>query len=409
MRNAIKIAASALCALMVLGCSDGDKMEYGKSALVMTGTEREPLKTFAVDADIPSTLTYPLTVSATSRVDKETTIKLKVDNSLVEKYNAANKTTFAALDEEAIDFSENTVVIEKGLAVSTAANITITKPEMMDNSLVYMIPVTIESAHGSFDVLEAGRTIYLRISNTFQFMSLNIGNANISSNFIFNDDQAVELLNYTYEVKCYPASLGNRAGNINRLCSWTSKDESRSLMLRFNENGQPVNSLQAVCPGGNLISSTIFEAGQWYMLSFTFDGTTMRMYVNGNADIEAPHDGWNTFQRLELGMSWGGYTSSQLFNGRISEMRVWNRPLTAGQIKLGMCGVDPASEGLVAYWKFNEGSGHIFHDATGHGYDIDWSQTVRDTSENGVLVATPNAATYVERNWVQDSQNKCTN
>ena len=32
--------------------------------------------------------------------------------------------------------------------------------------------------------------------------------------------------------------------------------------------------------------------------------------------------------------------------------------------------VDPASEGLVAYWKFNEGAGNVITDQTGHGNDI---------------------------------------
>ncbi len=31
--------------------------------------------------------------------------------------------------------------------------------------------------------------------------------------------------------------------------------------------------------------------------------------------------------------------------------------------------VDPASDGLVAYWKFNEGSGNVIADRTGNGND----------------------------------------
>ena len=70
-----------------------------------------------------------------------------------------------------------------------------------------------------------------------------------------------------------------------------------------------------------------------------------------------------------------------------------------------MCGVDPKSPGLRCYWKFNEGTGHIFKDASDHGYDMDWSNTSRDVSENGVMVATPNAANSIQ--WVKDDINKC--
>ena len=70
-----------------------------------------------------------------------------------------------------------------------------------------------------------------------------------------------------------------------------------------------------------------------------------------------------------------------------------------------MCAVDPQSDGLVGYWKFNEGEGHIFHDASGHGLDMDWSKSSRDVSENGKMVATPDAANAIK--WVKDDINKC--
>ena len=46
--------------------------------------------------------------------------------------------------------------------------------------------------------------------------------------------------------------------------------------------------------------------------------------------------------------------------------------LSPSEIAGGLCGVDPQSDGLVGYWKFNEGEGHIFHDASGNGLDMDW-------------------------------------
>ena len=32
--------------------------------------------------------------------------------------------------------------------------------------------------------------------------------------------------------------------------------------------------------------------------------------------------------------------------------------------------VDPTTEGLIAYWKFNEGTGGNIHDYTEHGNDL---------------------------------------
>ena len=48
----------------------------------------------------------------------------------------------------------------------------------------------------------------------------------------------------------------------------------------------------------------------------------------------------------------------------------WSVQRTAEQIATNPYEVDPASEGLVAYWKFNEGAGNVITDQTGHGNDI---------------------------------------
>ncbi len=51
----------------------------------------------------------------------------------------------------------------------------------------------------------------------------------------------------------------------------------------------------------------------------------------------------------------------------------------------------------------NEGEGHIFHDATGHGYDMDWTDTWRDDRENGELVH-HDYSQYIR--WIKDDNNK---
>ena len=59
---------------------------------------------------------------------------------------------------------------------------------------------------------------------------------------------------------------------------------------------------------------------------------------------------------------------------------------------------------IQAYWKFNEGTGHVFKDATGHGFDMDWTNTSRAIYE-GDMLPTPDAYKYIQ--WVKDDANKC--
>lgn len=46
-------------------------------------------------------------------------------------------------------------------------------------------------------------------------------------------------------------------------------------------------------------------------------------------------------------------TAAQL-KGYISEARVWAKALNGNDLKNNMCYVDPATDGLLAYWRFNE-------------------------------------------------------
>ncbi|MBB4038293.1 hypothetical protein GGR21_004225 [Dysgonomonas hofstadii] len=396
----LSLFVTSLLLLTFTGCNDKD---YGHNAILFTGTDANPVVKFVVEEDNSS---YIVTVSATEQVAEDVTVNLAIDNSLVEAYNNEYRTSYYSLPESILNLDVNQVVIKAGKAVSTEAILKVTSTADFVDGRVYVIPVTIKEVKGSsWEVLNTSRTIYLRVSRVVQFNSLDMNNTNLYSNYIFDDNKAVDLPNYTYEVKCYINDWHTTPEQISRLIQFTSKTESQSNMLRFGENGQDINSLQWVNPGGNThISSTRFNTKQWYTISLTFDGNKYVMYVDGVKDSETSGTTSSVFQRIELGMSWESYPTKQYFNGRIAEARVWNRALSTGEIQLGICGVDPESKGLVAYWKFDEGTGHIFHDATGNGYDIDWSNTVRDNTGNGTLNSFDKSS-YV--NWLFDDENKC--
>lgn len=399
-----KILLIAIIGVSAYGCKDGDKFDYDKNVVFITGTEVSPVIKFVVE-DTPAS--YAVTASAAKKVDKDVKIEFAVDNSLVETYNKANSTSYYEVPEGTITIENTNAVIEAGTAYSNAATVKVVSTENLQDGRAYVIPVTMKSVDG-LEVLQPSKTVYLRIARVFSFASLNLSNTTAYSNYIFPDDKMKTLSNFTYEIKCFVNSWHTSTNEpISRMCQFTSKSESRSSMLRFGENGQDVNSLQWVTPSGGLISTTRFSTSRWYTISLTYDGSRFTMYVDGVKDVEGAADGDPVeFQRLELGMSWGGgYPAKQYFDGRVSEIRVWERALSPAEIQLGLCGVDTQAEGLVAYWKLNEGEGHIFNDATGHGYDIDWSKTVRDKKENGVLVDTPEAASALS--WDNDDKNKC--
>lgn len=403
MNKYFKTGIAAVLAVLA-GCTEADKFDPDREIVLFSGTDSTPL--IKVDSG-----EYGLTVSATGRAKEDVTVYVQYDKSAVDAYNAANKTSYQAVPESAIALDSTYMVIRKGQVLSAINNVTIKNYDFIEDGYIYVVPLAISSVDGGgFETLESSRSILIRPTQEYRFNAFDVNNPNLSSNYIFPDEKAIELSTYTYEIKFYAYSLKDTGTDaICRLCAWEAKDESKANMLRFGENGYDGHSLQLVSPAGNIVSDTKFDPGKWYLLSLVYDGSAMTMYVNGVAEsAKGTNDGTTTFQRFEMGMSWGGYPARQLFSGRIAEVRVWDRALSVNEMKEGICNVPKDSEGLRAYWRFNEGSGHIFHDSTGNGYDMDWSKTVRDVSENGVLVA-QDKGDLADRSWVSDDINVCRN
>lgn len=133
-----------------------------------------------------------------------------------------------------------------------------------------------------------------------------------------------------------------------------------------------------------------FETGKWYHVAAVWSGTSRDIYINGqyangvpvaSETIDLTSDNSGGFY---LGASYGG---GRPLDGYIAEARVWYRALIQSEIANNMNYVDPASEGLLAYWRMNEweprtGGGNIVKDLTGHGYDA------QGASSNPVMMDT---------------------
>lgn len=87
-------------------------------------------------------------------------------------------------------------------------------------------------------------------------------------------------------------------------------------------------------------------------------------------DLNETYKANSATQQFYLGRS---YDNNRGFDGLMSEVRIWNRALTAEEInaKDHFYSVDPASDGLVAYWKMNEGEGTTIKDYTVNGNNLD--------------------------------------
>jgi hypothetical protein len=115
-----------------------------------------------------------------------------------------------------------------------------------------------------------------------------------------------------------------------------------------------------------LNSNTQYQPGIWTHIATTYDGTTMRIYINGVEDNSLSTSPTVTINSNTLALGLGAQSNGgSSFNGQMDEVRVWNIARTEIDIKEYMCKKLTGSEsGLVGYWRFDETQGLTLFDAT---------------------------------------------
>ncbi|AYZ14637.1 T9SS C-terminal target domain-containing protein [Chryseobacterium arthrosphaerae] len=135
--------------------------------------------------------------------------------------------------------------------------------------------------------------------------------------------------------------------------------DSNSAILRFGDGNLANNKLQFTLSFGSsqvkLNTNTAFNPNTWYHVAATYDGTAMKLYVNGSLDGSTPVTG--NFTANGILYLARNYDNSRTLNGSLDEFRVWKRALTAQEILDNKCNVAPNAANLEANWKMDEGSG----------------------------------------------------
>jgi len=131
----------------------------------------------------------------------------------------------------------------------------------------------------------------------------------------------------TLEAWVYPTTVSSAwrdviyKGNDNYYLEGTSPSSSRPAM--GGTYGTP------------LYGTAALTANTWTHLAATYDGATMRLYVNGVQVASRAQTGAiaTSTNPLQIG---GDSIYGQYFAGRIDEVRIYNRALSAAQIQSDM-------------------------------------------------------------------------
>ncbi len=101
----------------------------------------------------------------------------------------------------------------------------------------------------------------------------------------------------------------------------------------------------------------------WTHFAGTWDGTTMKFYMNGKLEKTGSQSG--SFPAISNSVKIGYNSLSEYFSGKIDEVRVWNTTRTETQIRENMCKNMSGNEtGLSAYYRMDQKDGTTLYDQT---------------------------------------------
>lgn len=176
---------------------------------------------------------------------------------------------------------------------------------------------------------------------------------------------------FTYEA--WAKLNGNQPNYAGIVIKGSGAPFTQLVIVNNNVAAEIYSSTGFIGTGSGLEGNTNLNDGKWHHLAMTVSRSTntCTLYVDGNVQATVTNSAISgnvdNSNDLLIGVE---RTRSLYFNGSIDEVRVWNTARTQSQIQANMNSTVPTnSTGLVAYYKFDEGSGSTAYDATSNGHN----------------------------------------
>src|SRR5207244_8606602 len=115
-----------------------------------------------------------------------------------------------------------------------------------------------------------------------------------------------------------------------------AKDVAGYYLMASSDQGNRPGMGGAWRPGARImVGPTGLGLNTWTHLAATFDGATVRLYVNGAEAVSQAQTAPLTPTPGTLQIGADSYTGEN-FAGRIDEVRIYNRALSAAEVQTGM-------------------------------------------------------------------------
>lgn len=358
-RNKIYYSAlTALFALILLGCNDAD-YSVGENSIFIeeTGVKSNQRKVFIMEEEV---LNLEFTPRLSNVLTENIKIGVEIDPEFLNEFNKKNGTTYEAVPDDILELGIKEFEIQAGkIAPSVVGNIKV-KPftqEMKDSGKKYALPIKIKSIDGKTTAINgADRIIYAL--DLVRFVSVPVlgvdketyAHRKAAADFTENP---LTLEQWTVEFRLKMDSY-----SINNQAIFNCGGSGEEVYVRYGDAPIPYNQFQ-VKFAGSQINSFMGEKDKWHHVALTYDGVDMKIYLNGVLQSTLNNPGKVVKFDATTSICSSG---SQYFRAQASmnELRIWKVARTEAEVKENFYAVAPNSEGLVSYWKMNEGEGVEF-------------------------------------------------
>ena len=175
----------------------------------------------------------------------------------------------------------------------------------------------------------------------------------VDDNITIADDNSLDISTaITLEAWCYAI----KSSGIQNVINKSSGSINNGYIFPRTDNGWNNAVIYLHVAGGwQTLSAPYPSRNAWHHLAATYDGATMKLYIDGVLAASRPQTGTITMNTnpLVIGNQTG---TAEYFGGYADEIRIWNVARTAAEIQDNMNReLDPITHtGLVTYYSFNE-------------------------------------------------------
>lgn len=358
-------ALLALAAVAFAGCKneDPDKHHFDNKFYISSALMSDDL---LIKSDTPG---YTKTIESRLAMPAQQPVEVTLEAvpSEVAAYNMIYGDHAVALPAECYEFSSKEISIAAGQVTGDMIEIEFKDINKLDGSQRYVLPVTVASCKG-VDLLDSRTTVY--------FVARQGAMINVVANIAY--------INFpvNWSAEASPLVKGMKQVTVEALlrsADWTDGRGDAlstvfgiegSFLVRIGDADRPRDQLQLAtgsANGGNWPAANAapgLPVNEWVHIAVVWDAVNgERIYYQNGKQVAYSNQAMSGSVTLSsncyVGKSWN---EERYIPGEISELRVWSVARTADEIANNIYGVSPESEGLVAYWKFNEGSGSTIVD-----------------------------------------------